>query len=72
MSELDNVVFTLIDRQKTLVDAWKNEFTGTNFEISTGDIFSFKPVEGPGLIALVSPANSFGWMDGGIAGSISK
>lgn len=70
MSNLTNVVFTLIDRQEALVKAWRDEIIGQqgfeNFEVLQGDIFSFRPVPGPGLIALVSPANSFGDMNGGI------
>lgn len=55
----------LRDRKQSLVDAWKGMFKEfDNFDISCGDIFA----EGPWLDceAIVSPANSFGYMDGGI------
>jgi O-acetyl-ADP-ribose deacetylase (regulator of RNase III) len=57
-----------------LIEAWRREFVGVaSVEISHGDIFSTKagPVSSGDLIdvtadAIVSPANSFGFMDGGI------
>lgn len=55
----------LRDRKQALVDAWKEMFKKfPNFDIACGDIFA----EGPQLDceAIVSPANSFGYMDGGI------
>lgn len=54
--------FYLRDRNAELVEKWK-EFFGDNpdFEVSQGDIFA-----GPKADAIVSPANSFGFMDGGI------
>jgi len=64
----------LRDLGKPLVDAWAREFANVpSVATSCGDIFSTKP----GLIdakdpvdvqadAIVSPANSFGFMDGGI------
>jgi O-acetyl-ADP-ribose deacetylase (regulator of RNase III) len=54
--------FYLRDRNPALAEQW-NKFFGDNpdFEISTGDIFA-----GPVADAIVSPANSFGFMDGGI------
>lgn len=51
----------LVDINKDLVDCWKREFEeGENLEIVRGDIF------GVGADAVVSPANSFGFMDGGL------
>ncbi len=51
----------LRDLNAALVDAWRAEFAGaTHVEISHGHIF------GPTADAIVSPANSFGFMDGGI------
>jgi O-acetyl-ADP-ribose deacetylase (regulator of RNase III) len=64
----------LRDLGKPLVDAWSREFAGVpTVTISCGDIFSSKPGPiAPGdpidfnADAIVSPANSFGFMDGGI------
>ena len=54
--------FVLVDNKRDLAEAWKSEFAKhSNFEFHGGvDIFDF-----PGD-AVVSPANSFGFMDGGI------
>jgi len=60
-----NVVFHLRDRNAGMVEAWRDAFQEyMNFDIcvSHGDIF----VDAPAADALVSPANSFGFMDGGI------
>ena len=54
--------FYLRDRNEQLVNEWKKFFDDVpDFEISCGDIFA-----GPKADAIVSPANSFGFMDGGI------
>ncbi|QFT56450.1 macro domain-containing protein [Microbulbifer sp. THAF38] len=51
----------LIDKSKELVEAWHQVFGDIEiFEIIEGDFFS-KPAD-----AMVSPANSFGIMDGGL------
>ncbi|MDG9671367.1 macro domain-containing protein [Hahella sp. CR1] len=51
----------LIDQSEKLVKAWKEAFSGfDNFEIIQGDFFS-KAAD-----AMISPANSFGIMDGGL------
>jgi O-acetyl-ADP-ribose deacetylase (regulator of RNase III) len=51
----------LRDRNIALINAWKNEFSSYHdVEISCGDIFDLK------ADAIISPANSFGFMDGGI------
>jgi len=64
----------LRDLSSAMFHAWRREFDGVeSVRISCGDIFSTKPgrVE-PGdpidvkADAIVSPANSFGFMDGGI------
>lgn len=64
----------LRDLSTSLVAAWQHSFSGlSEVTISRGDIFSTKP----GIIgaddpidvradAVISPANSFGFMDGGI------
>lgn len=64
----------LRDLSPSLVTAWREAFAGVeDVEISQGDIFSRKAgVIGPAdpidvrADAVVSPANSFGFMDGGI------
>jgi O-acetyl-ADP-ribose deacetylase (regulator of RNase III) len=64
----------LRDLGKSLVDAWRREFAGVaSVSTSCGDIFSTKsgavgqndPID-VRADAIVSPANSFGFMDGGI------
>lgn len=51
----------LRDRDADVVDAWRTHFRGLpDVEIGHGDIFD------AGADAIVSPANSFGFMDGGI------
>jgi O-acetyl-ADP-ribose deacetylase (regulator of RNase III) len=53
--------FLLRDRNPALVAAWRQEFAGVSaVEVSQGDIFDLT------ADAIVSPANSFGFMDGGI------
>ncbi|WP_444930149.1 macro domain-containing protein [Microbulbifer sp. SSSA002] len=55
----------LIDKSKELVDAWGEVFEGVEtVEVIGGDLFS-RPAD-----AMVSPANSFGIMDGGLDLSI--
>jgi O-acetyl-ADP-ribose deacetylase (regulator of RNase III) len=52
----------LRDRNPEMAEAWNTWFKGAeDVEISCGDIF-----DGPKTDAIVSPANSFGWMEGGI------
>jgi O-acetyl-ADP-ribose deacetylase (regulator of RNase III) len=68
------ITLHLRDLGQPLVDAWRREFAGVGgVEISCGDIFSAKhgqvAADDPIDIkadAIVSPANSFGFMDGGI------
>jgi hypothetical protein len=56
-----NIKLCLRDRNTTLVNAWEKEFDGYHdVEISCGNIFDIK------ADAIISPANSFGFMDGGI------
>ena len=53
--------FLLRDRNAALVDAWRQHFANaSDVEVSLGDIFDLT------ADAVVSPANSFGFMDGGI------
>ncbi|GHU70120.1 hypothetical protein FACS189450_04050 [Spirochaetia bacterium] len=62
-------VLTLFLRSinKDIVDEWMRVFAGyKNVEISCGDIFDIK------ADAIISPANSFGFMDGGIDLAYSK
>lgn len=59
--------FILVDRNPEMVAAWREEFKEyDNFEFHCGDIFE-KSAD-----FLVSPANSFGFMDGGIDLAYSK
>jgi O-acetyl-ADP-ribose deacetylase (regulator of RNase III) len=53
--------FLLRDRSSAVVEAWRAEFIeAPDVEVSGGDIFDLS------ADAIVSPANSFGFMDGGI------
>lgn len=56
----------LIDINLPLCNAWKSVFYDTNVEIIQGDIFK-TPTD-----CIVSPANSFGFMDGGLDYYISE
>ncbi len=59
--------FILADRHPALVEAWEHEFKNySGFEFYTGDVFDKK------ADVIVSPANSFGFMDGGIDLAYSK
>ena len=50
----------LCDEKKEMADSWRKEFSGyKNIEIRHGNILEGK------CDAIVSPANSFGFMDGG-------
>lgn len=51
----------LRDRNPAVVSAWALAFKDTQVTVSTGDIFDAFPAS-----AAVSPANSHGYMDGGI------
>lgn len=58
----ENMKIYLRDINPCIVGAWKEIFRDEkDIEISCGNIFA-----GPKADALISPANSFGWMDGGI------
>ncbi len=62
MNELDGIVFKFRDFNDELIDAWKKVFGKyLNFNICHGDILQAGEAS-----AIVSPANSFGVMDGGI------
>ncbi|MCB9704779.1 MAG: macro domain-containing protein [Myxococcales bacterium] len=55
------ILVRLRDRDAAVVDAWRRHFRGVQaVEIGFGDIFAVA------ADAIVSPANSFGYMDGGI------
>lgn len=61
------ITYKLIDINENLVECWGKTFSGIpNVEVILGDVFSY-PCD-----ALVSPANSFGAMNGGIDFAISK
>jgi len=58
----------LRDTNPEMAEAWKVWFNGVaDIEVSVGDIF-----EGPKANAIISPANSYGFMDGGIDLAYSK
>lgn len=58
----------LRDLSEKVVEAWKVQFGNyPDFDVSCGHIF-----EGPKADAIVSPANSFGFMDGGIDATYTK
>ena len=62
MNELNNIFFKLRDFNTDLVESWANTFRNNyNFDIRSGDI-----LQSGDASAIVSPANSFGVMDGGI------
>jgi O-acetyl-ADP-ribose deacetylase (regulator of RNase III) len=69
-----DIVIHLRDLGAELIEAWRREFADVpSVEISQGDIFSMKlgPVGANDPIdvtadAIISPANSFGFMNGGI------
>lgn len=56
----------LIDINIPLCNAWISAFIGTDVEIIAGDVFA-TPTD-----CIISPANSFGFMDGGIDYAISE
>jgi O-acetyl-ADP-ribose deacetylase (regulator of RNase III) len=61
MASDTSIVVRLRDRNPALVEAWRRNFQGCEaVEVSHGDIFREQ------ADAIVSPANSFGYMDGGI------
>lgn len=65
------VIYKLCDLQQKLVDAWTDQFKEyipDRVQVYKGDIFK----EGPAADAIVSPANSFGFMDGGIDMAYSR
>lgn len=57
----------LVDRNKEMCDAWRKEFAGCDdVVIHEGDFFSLN------TDCIVSPANSFGFMDGGLDSLITQ
>lgn len=62
--DISEVTFLLRDINTGMVEAWQEEFASysNTVKISCGDIFKGAPTAD----AIVSPANSFGFMDGGI------
>lgn len=55
----------LLDINKEMTDAWQQEFTGIENIHIVNDDFSHFMDQHPEIEAVVSPANSFGLMDGG-------
>lgn len=63
---MENITFHLCDINKDIVYAWELYFEGyDNFQFHCCDIFSV-PVSNKNNNAIVSPANSFGDLQGGI------
>ncbi|KAM7426309.1 hypothetical protein ABFA07_010600 [Porites harrisoni] len=62
--EVSEVIFHLRDINQAMTNAWEKEFApySNTVKVSCGDIFKGAPA----VDAIVSPANSFGFMDGGI------
>jgi len=61
------MVIQLVDRNQEMCDAWAKEFMGCDdVVIFCGDFFT------PETDCIVSPTNSFGFMDGGLDGVITK
>ena len=70
ISHAERVTFVeliLIDRKPALVQAWQQAFHDTPVHVETGDFVA--AAQGS---AWVSPANSFGWMDGGLDWAIRQ
>ena len=64
---MEEIQFYFVDTNKEMTDAWKEVFVNMpNITIKNGSIFDY-PCD-----AIVSPANSFGYMNGGIDFAISK
>lgn len=61
------MLWILIDQQATLPRHWSRTFANTPVEAVTSDI-----VQAAQGSAWVSPANSFGWMDGGLDWTIRQ
>lgn len=61
------MTFVLMDQSRALVVAWRRQFAGTPVTVQAGDLL----IAARGH-ALVSPANSFGWMDGGFDAAIAR
>lgn len=64
---MEPITVRLRDRNPAMVESWERHFEDVeSVEVSKGDIFGVK------ADAIVSPANSFGYMDGGIDGAYSE
>lgn len=61
----------LLDINKEMTDAWFKYFEQTNVEVVNTDFETFM-TEHPDVEAIVSPANSFGLMDGGYDKAITN
>lgn len=61
----------LLDINKEMTDVWAKQFEHTNVEIVNKDFETFM-AEHPDIEAIVSPANSFGLMDGGYDKAITN
>ena len=64
---VDNINFIIIDRNEDTINAFKERFSEyNNFNCVHGDILTVKKAD-----CIVSPANSYGMMDGGVDSTIS-
>lgn len=61
---MKDIHITLVGLRADLPREWKKEFKNLPVEIKTGDLFDLS------ADAVVSPANSFGYMDGGLDGKL--
>ncbi len=61
----------LLDINKEMTDAWHKCFDSSNVEIVNEDFATFMSKH-PNIEAIVSPANSFGLMDGGYDKAITN
>lgn len=61
------IQINLVDKNKLMCDEWEKHFSNiNNVNVHCGDFFDLNPD------CIVSPANSFGFMDGGLDAVITK
>lgn len=64
---MSDLQLLLRDRNRALCLAWQQAFAGVpNVSVSCGDILNLLSPNHAAIDAMVSPANSFGFMDGGL------
>lgn len=81
LRDIRNLKITLIDTDETMCDGWKNviaqyRYTDDdyfpNVEVVNKDCVEWLRENNNHLLGIVSPANSFGLMDGGFDGAIRR